>query len=1194
MNRLILPLLLALLVTAAAQSAHTAVTAHSLGGALQGLAACLPAGSARSLAEDALQSLSDGNASAAYRLTVQLAEALLANHTAPGSLRGCSATDLLEVLLAAAKAEPELQEQLAKDGARLLAEQLLGNTLCLIHSLGLNVPVTVSEKANGGLVEVLLSVGAGGNSSELRLTVGPIAGAAAYSLYVAGPGGGSPSLAPRLLQMAEPGEEMLAATLLAAVLGEPPLRALYTPQLYIELLSEGKLAEAASANMLAPAASSAPPLLAEALPPPPAALASTRGDPASAYASIAVAAALWGAPAGLRATLASYNPLRGGVGLGLWAAAYHVWGGGEELARLLGNATPACILASRLLADHGDTSPDLILVETAVFYCAAEKGNISLASLAVAALTPFSGRLAVPSPLPLPPAEANTSLREIEAYIESLVEELGPVYPPVNATLASVACPVAASAATGGNLSVPVLEALKEVCGAEDPVALAVASARLRGSITAANMYVPSPPAAAALSLLASIRYLGGRPIVDLTLADRLYASLTESPEAETGATQHPVNAIASTPLDPAELKKLAELIPRSHPVLAQLASLLEAEAEALERGDWGTALEAAQSLAPLIATLPDSALSRLNESLPPAGYRLLAEAASLNEEGGRLTVDNATMAQLLAVIRARLGQGPAESAGALPLDPGRLLGLAQRLLSSGDPRLEGIGKLLSQEASVLRADDADAVADAAAELRRALIEVARESPEALRSVPRDSLEELAKAASISMTQGGGLVVDSEKARALTGIIAAREATGAQQGGGLEAVSLDLLRDRLRRLASLLEEKAAKLASWGRVAEANQLAAASSELEKAARGEKPILDAVADALSRVTLVEKSTGINTGLTRELLQGTADALREAAASIEKSRLPEWEKAEALRSISEALQAIQSGDLGAAAEKLQHLRSMASVSQELDRILNLQLPGGEGGLERLAEALSKVAEGRGLQDSLASLVDKLTRASQDVDVSKLLETVKSASMDASVSSAQTEGAQNNGPVTFPPLSPPATAPLPALPAAGVGGLGLPLAGAGLAGAGTAGLPILLGILAVLALLVMALRGRDIHLLAAARRIRREAERAAKRLAQGRGVSETEIDEVVGLFARLLELYGRLYRPKARSETHREYGRVLPSSEEPIYMPAAAVYEEAKFSPRRPSASRIAQLAEAVKALAGRITGEERGEQG
>ncbi len=76
-----------------------------------------------------------------------------------------------------------------------------------------------------------------------------------------------------------------------------------------------------------------------------------------------------------------------------------------------------------------------------------------------------------------------------------------------------------------------------------------------------------------------------------------------------------------------------------------------------------------------------------------------------------------------------------------------------------------------------------------------------------------------------------------------------------------------------------------------------------------------------------------------------------------------------------------------------------------------------------------------------------------------------------------------------------------------------------------------------------------------------------------------------VVVLYAKLLEVYSRIYAPKRPSETHREYAYKLPSSEKPAYSEAAHIYEEAKFSAHPLDKQYIDELRRIVGAVASRL---------
>ena len=117
---------------------------------------------------------------------------------------------------------------------------------------------------------------------------------------------------------------------------------------------------------------------------------------------------------------------------------------------------------------------------------------------------------------------------------------------------------------------------------------------------------------------------------------------------------------------------------------------------------------------------------------------------------------------------------------------------------------------------------------------------------------------------------------------------------------------------------------------------------------------------------------------------------------------------------------------------------------------------------------------------------------------------------------------------------------------------------------GAGGAGLQWLLLALAiglVAALLARGLSGITITMHKSRIRKLRKRIAEAKKGKSGEQ-AKTLRDLVIALYAETLKLYSKLYRPKAPSETHREYAHVLPPTERHVYEPVASVYEKAKFS--------------------------------
>ncbi|HID41089.1 MAG TPA: DUF4129 domain-containing protein, partial [Pyrodictium sp.] len=113
-----------------------------------------------------------------------------------------------------------------------------------------------------------------------------------------------------------------------------------------------------------------------------------------------------------------------------------------------------------------------------------------------------------------------------------------------------------------------------------------------------------------------------------------------------------------------------------------------------------------------------------------------------------------------------------------------------------------------------------------------------------------------------------------------------------------------------------------------------------------------------------------------------------------------------------------------------------------------------------------------------------------------------------------------------------------------------------------GLAGLSFLAAslLLAGLALLA-ATRYREITALVARVRLARLERRLASSVAGDARPREAR-RVIVEVFGQILRLYEAVYAPRAVSETHREYAGKLPVEEKTRYIPAAMVYEKAKFS--------------------------------
>ncbi len=130
-----------------------------------------------------------------------------------------------------------------------------------------------------------------------------------------------------------------------------------------------------------------------------------------------------------------------------------------------------------------------------------------------------------------------------------------------------------------------------------------------------------------------------------------------------------------------------------------------------------------------------------------------------------------------------------------------------------------------------------------------------------------------------------------------------------------------------------------------------------------------------------------------------------------------------------------------------------------------------------------------------------------------------------------------------------------------------------------------VLLIILAITVLSAYAYRKiSSILLMYRAKRLVSEAERVLAEFNDDKP-DDSLRKTVVVLYAKLLEVYSRIYAPKRPSETHREYAYKLPSSEKPAYSEAAHIYEEAKFSAHPLDKQYIDELRRIVGAVASRL---------
>lgn len=133
-----------------------------------------------------------------------------------------------------------------------------------------------------------------------------------------------------------------------------------------------------------------------------------------------------------------------------------------------------------------------------------------------------------------------------------------------------------------------------------------------------------------------------------------------------------------------------------------------------------------------------------------------------------------------------------------------------------------------------------------------------------------------------------------------------------------------------------------------------------------------------------------------------------------------------------------------------------------------------------------------------------------------------------------------------------------------------------------------LFLALLAVLTITVLVAyaygRISRVLLMYRARRLVAEAERVLIEFSTGKPGDNLR-KTVVVLYARLLEVYSRIYAPKRPSETHREYAYKLPGDEKPDYNKASHIYEEAKFSAHPINRLYIDELKRIVDTVASRL---------
>jgi len=218
----------------------------------------------------------------------------------------------------------------------------------------------------------------------------------------------------------------------------------------------------------------------------------------------------------------------------------------------------------------------------------------------------------------------------------------------------------------------------------------------------------------------------------------------------------------------------------------------------------------------------------------------------------------------------------------------------------------------------------------------------------------------------------------------------------------------------------------------------------------------------------------------------------------------------------------------------------------------------------LERIAASNNEALKAKALQllskedsETLSELLNEVTKQARQGEMSS--EEVRLLSNLLSKLPVKSLGAIRSNEISLPRIGMPSSgAPGIHPPRVSPPSISPPSMGAG--GAGLQWLLLALAIGLVAALLARGLSGITITMhKSRVKRLRKRIAEAGKR--RNREQAKTLRDLVIALYAEMLKLYSRLYRPKAPSETHREYANVLPPGERPVYEPVARVYEKAKF---------------------------------
>ncbi|ALL00247.1 hypothetical protein Pyrde_0197 [Pyrodictium delaneyi] len=237
-----------------------------------------------------------------------------------------------------------------------------------------------------------------------------------------------------------------------------------------------------------------------------------------------------------------------------------------------------------------------------------------------------------------------------------------------------------------------------------------------------------------------------------------------------------------------------------------------------------------------------------------------------------------------------------------------------------------------------------------------------------------------------------------------------------------------------------------------------------------------------------------------------------------------------------LNELERAVTSGEAEKVADIIETIASRGGEEQLREAIRILAEESGAG------EEVARILEIRGLGDLAAQLYQVLGGQTPQAVAGTAQEAV-----ELPVSGSYTAGSQASNATVYQSPSLPKLPPAPSLPS------NLP----GLAGLGFLAAPLLLAGLALLA----ATRYREIMALVARVRLARLERRLASSVAGDARPREAR-RVIVEAFSQILRLYEAVYAPRAVSETHREYAGKLPVEEKTRYIPAAMVYEKAKFS--------------------------------